>query len=469
MRLSLDGLWVALAILLPALIALLVPLPAVDLAYQVRAGHAILATGSVPRADTWTFTVWGTPWLDQQWLAQVLLAAGHAVGGWELLAVVRAALVGTVTGLLVAVALVVGTGARIGSVLALVAFALMAPALALRPQLLGIALFAGLLLLVAGRRRWPRAYWLAPVLVLAWANVHGSFVLGPVLLGYAWLDDLVAGRPGRRQSLWVLVIGSLATILNPYLFNVWGYAVGIGASGAIAGRVSEWQRTSPLGIPGLLFYPSLLATAVLLYRSRRRVSWPTWALGVGMAAIGAWAVRGVAWWAIVMVFLVAIALAPDPRAAEAAASRPRRANALNAAVVAVLGVAIVAALPWWRPSDPLAGRVGLLSYAPTALALELADVARPGQRVAVPQLWASWLEWAVPDASYYIDSRFELYPLDVWNGYDDLAAGGAAGRAAVDRWSVEVVVVPPGGTEPDGSWARRIETPDGTILVGPQP
>ena len=92
-RLSFDRLWVVLALGLPALLSLLVAMPAVDLAYQVRAGDEILASGALPRVDTWTFTVAGTPWLDQQWLAQVLLSVFHGIGGWELLAVVRAGLV----------------------------------------------------------------------------------------------------------------------------------------------------------------------------------------------------------------------------------------------------------------------------------------------------------------------------------------------------------------------------------------
>ena len=71
MRLSFDRLWVVIALALPALLSLLVPLPAVDLAYQVRAGDEILATGALPAVDTWTYTIAGTPWVDQQWLAQV--------------------------------------------------------------------------------------------------------------------------------------------------------------------------------------------------------------------------------------------------------------------------------------------------------------------------------------------------------------------------------------------------------------
>ena len=116
---TMDRLWWAVAIALPALVALLVPIPAVDLAYQLRAGDEILRTGVLPSVDTYTFTVAGATWLDQQWLAQVLLALVHRAGGWELLLVLRAALVAASTGLLALVAVARGARPRTAVLLAL--------------------------------------------------------------------------------------------------------------------------------------------------------------------------------------------------------------------------------------------------------------------------------------------------------------------------------------------------------------
>ena len=70
---SLRALWAFLAVALPVLASLLAPLSTVDLAYQLRAGADILATGRIPSVDTWTFTMAGQPWIDQQWGAQVIL------------------------------------------------------------------------------------------------------------------------------------------------------------------------------------------------------------------------------------------------------------------------------------------------------------------------------------------------------------------------------------------------------------
>ncbi len=461
---SLARVWLSVALALPALVALLVPLPAVDLAYQVRAGELILAAGAVPRTDTFTFTIYGQPWTDQQWLAQVLLALGYRAGGWELLAVLRAGLVVATTGLLVLAARLRGAGLRTASALALLAFLVSAPALALRPQLFAIALFAALLALVAGRDRHPRAFLAAPLLVVAWANLHGSFVLAPLLLGYAWLDDVVRRRPWRR-SLVVLAVGTAATCVTPFGPGVWAYAAGIGADPVIAQRVSEWQRTSPLTPTGALFYASGLAAAFVAWRGRARLSWPDALWLAGLAVLGAWAVRGAAWWPAGAVPVVAAALAMPEGGVTPLRATPRAMRRLNGLVVAVLALAVAAALPWWRHGDPLAGRAGLLSYAPSGLAAWVRDHAQPGARVYVPQTWASWFEWAAPRQRYFVDSRFELFPADVWADDDAIAAGGAAAEAALERRQVDVVVLGPGATEPVGPWTVAYRDADGEVLV----
>jgi hypothetical protein len=69
-----DRLWTLLAVLLPVLGATIAPMSTVDLAYQVRVGDLMRASGSVLRADPLTFTAAGQAWLNQQWGAGVLLS-----------------------------------------------------------------------------------------------------------------------------------------------------------------------------------------------------------------------------------------------------------------------------------------------------------------------------------------------------------------------------------------------------------
>src|SRR6188768_2159377 len=121
---------------------MLANLSSVDLTYQLRAGNEILDLRAIPTVDSWTFTAFGLPWLDQQWGAQVILELVHRLGSWTGLVVFRAAMVGLIFGCLLVIGLRRGLGARRASWLTLAAFVVASPALALRPQLLGMACFA---------------------------------------------------------------------------------------------------------------------------------------------------------------------------------------------------------------------------------------------------------------------------------------------------------------------------------------
>src|SRR5262245_64299072 len=187
---SLSRLWLFLAVALPVLAAVLAPLSTVDLTYQLRAGAEILEARALPTVDTWTFTATGLPWVDQQWGAQVVLSITESVGSWTGLVLLRALLTGLIFACLLAVARRRGLDARTAALLVLAAFVVAAPAMALRPQLFGMACFAVVLLLVTERRRDPRLLWLVPLVTILWANLHGSFILAPVVLGLAWLEDV---------------------------------------------------------------------------------------------------------------------------------------------------------------------------------------------------------------------------------------------------------------------------------------
>ena len=176
------------------------------------------------------------------------------------------------------------------------AFAVAAPALALRPQLLGMACFAILLVLVSDRRRHPAGLWAIPILVLVWANLHGSFFLAPVVLGLAWLEDVAEHWAGAHRTLLIALVSVATACVTPFGPAVWGYAVGLSTNPEVANRITEWQPTTIRDGTGVLFFLSLAAVVTLMARSGRAVPWTTLAwIGV-FAAIGLYAQRGLAWW-----------------------------------------------------------------------------------------------------------------------------------------------------------------------------
>src|SRR5436190_12999522 len=91
--LSIDRVWILIAIAIPTLAALMLSMSTVDLTYHVRLGEQILH-GTLPRVDTFTFSATGASWTDQQWLAQVVLALVHRVDGWNAVSLLRSLLTG---------------------------------------------------------------------------------------------------------------------------------------------------------------------------------------------------------------------------------------------------------------------------------------------------------------------------------------------------------------------------------------
>jgi len=472
---TLPRLWAFLAIALPTLAALIANLPSVDLTYHLRAGAGILGGGGIPTSDTWTFTAFGAPWVDQQWGAQVILAAAYQLGSWTGLVVFRAALTGVIFGCLYLIGRRRGLIARDAALLSLAAFLVSAVALGLRPQLLGMALFAVVLVLVTDRRAHPNRLWIVPLIVLAWANIHGSFFLGVAVLGLAWLEDVHDRAPRRHLALVVAVVSAAAACVTPFGPSVWGYAIGLSSNSLVTERITEWQPTSLHDLPGLFFFGSAMAIVALIARRGTTTAWPTLAWLAFFFVVGAWAVRGVAWWPLGAVAAIAGVLVtsrvPDPsKPARLGTPTMRRLNVIVVAAVILVGVAL---LPVWRPIDPgLDAPKGVVGTAPPGITGALRELAQPGDRVFNPQPWGSWFEFELPDLPLAIDSRIELFPASVWDAYQGVVDGVDGWQAQLDAWDVAFAVSP--ASKPDltnrltaAGWQVVYSDADGSVLAAP--
>ena len=189
------------------LLSFIQPIANNDLGFHLRTGQAILESGHLPEGDVYSHTAPGAPYVDQEWLTQLLF---HAVEtspfGTDGVAVLcAAAAAGTFLLLL-----------RImpGPFLLNLAILLLVTPLAqshfhARPHVLGWLLIA---VLLHFQVRGPA--WRIPILLALWANLHASFALGVVLAAFHFLE--------RRQFAW-LAASLLAPLLNPYGWHLYGF------------------------------------------------------------------------------------------------------------------------------------------------------------------------------------------------------------------------------------------------------
>jgi hypothetical protein len=448
-------LWAGITILLPGLLVSVLSMSTVDLAYAVRAGGQILDGAGIPRIDTYTFTAAGLTWIDQQWLAQALFSAIHRLGGWPALAALWAVIIVAIEALLWRAARSWGAGVRTTGVTLLLAFVIAAVGSSLRSQLLGLLCLAGLMTLVADRSIHRGRLWLAVPLLAVWANLHGSFPVGLALLGVATLED-IASRDHPREAVAKLALAAVATLVNPFGFDVWRYVATIGSDATIARFVTEWRHTNLFDPAGAAFYASVVAVLVIvLVRIRQSERPPLTALAwlAGLALLGAWAVRAVAWWAVGAAPVVAALLARIPMrrrgreavvSTETASATDRPGIARGPIVfVATLVILLVALQPSLHPSPDGEGLGSRLDDAPAGITRALSAVvaATPATRVFNAQRWGSWFELAVPQARIFADSRIELIPAAAWSDYLTVSAGDPRWHGILDGWQVSVLVL----------------------------
>jgi hypothetical protein len=467
LAISLPQLWAVVAVVLPV-IALHGALGTIDLAYHVRAGDSILHTHMLPARDTYTFTVPGAAWLDQQWGAQVVFAMVYRALGWPGLSLLQI-LLGALTVLFVYLACRnAGTPPRVAAALTLAAFAIAWTSLTLRPQLLAAVLFAISLWLIAGRRAHPERLWWMPLVVAVWANVHGSFVLGPVLLGLAALQDRYERSPATRRVLWVTGVSLVATLLNPFGPRVWSYAYGIARNPLISKLVIEWQPPSIRHIDDALFFISVAAVVYLLARRGRPTPWPALAwLGV-FFVLALTATRNTMWWGLAAAPILAGLLAGQERT-----PRPELpASPVNSAIAVCLVLLVGIFFTFSIEGGSMRSPGTRVADAPVALTARLHQVAEPGDRIFNFQRWGSWFELSLPDDPVFVDSRIELFPAAVWNDYLAVSNAKAGWNRILDRWRIAVVAVNPDQQDAlvrlmkqDPAWRLDYQDDEGVIFV----
>jgi hypothetical protein len=376
----------------------------------------------------------------------------------------------------------IASSARTATLVVLLAFVVAAPALALRPQLFAIVLFAATQVILIERAEHPRRLWLIPIIAVLWANLHGSFPLVIVLVGLAWIDEVALLRepvPGQPQrglrtrllgSTGLAIIGAVATVatlLTPFGIDGWRYIENLARNPSITSQVSEWRAPSPLDPAGALFYLSVLVVGGVIVFRLRVDHWRPPARFVGPIAtvlvfglLAAFTGRGLAWWALAAPVAM-VALQPGlklsdaaavglPRvrartAREASASESRR-SPLNAWVMVVLLLGGVVLLPPLRGSGAAGVPNGVLSYAPQGISTKLIELVdrgtvQPGAHVWNPQRWGSWLEFAAPALTYTVDSRIELFPRELWSDVNTVNNAQGEWVSAFDGYPVDVLLV----------------------------
>jgi len=427
---SLSDVWVALTAAVAWGAFAAGSVPPNDLWWHLRAGEWILAHGTIPRVDLFSYTQVGSPWIYQAWLAEVFLAWLHGLGGVALLVAVGAALNVLGYGLTFGAALVRTRGhMRVAALATLLGMIVGTAAWQVRPQLLSVPLFGGLLAALSACQeddpRVPGAMWALPLGFVLWANLHGGFVFGLAALGiyvvariWRWVCHQ-GPFPWRWAILGTLCVA--ATLVTPLGLGMGSYVLGFARHPVTRNLNMEFAPISARDPVGIVFLLHLaLLVGLWLWQGYRPTTRETLLLVV-FAGLTFVAVRGVLWYGLVTTPMMARALAATPMFSRSRAQR-RGVVWLNRLLIGFLALTVVATCPWLRgylphpainPAHPYLGE-----DTPVEAVDALRRLARAGEvRPFHSEAYGSYLIYAAPEVPVFVDTRIELYPPEQWSDY----------------------------------------------------
>jgi hypothetical protein len=439
-----------------------------DFWWYLASGERILATGTVPATDPFSYTAEGRPWINHMWATQVLFALLWAHGG-------RLALVALKTALVVATFAVVlrTTHARGVHPLPAAAMTLLAAWAGAefwhaRPQTityLFVAVFLWLFRAGWEARRAPVL--LVPALTLLWVNLHAGFVLAFALMGLVGVGTavpLLADPARRRAGLGILGrtaalggLGFAASLVNPFGVRALLFPFEVVGSVPFMTSTVEWFPPSfhhaafrPLELLLLLLFPALAW-------GRARLRLADVALLFVFAHLALTAVRHVPLFAIVAAPILADALQGAwgrvrPPAGPAAIGALRRAlpslgarlaapaaPLLAGAALVLLGVGVYWSAVGPQPGNPLRLDLDERRYPERTMAF-IKTHRLPPPLFSV-YAWGGYELWRLhPEYRMFLDGRTHVYGPEILQNYLQVVQAGPRWQAVLDRWGVQTIL-----------------------------
>jgi len=252
-----------------------------DLGRHLTIGEYILSSGQVPIVDLFSHTMAGRPLVPHEWLAQVIFALAYRLMGLDGVVLISAAVIAFSFWLVFRRALAKSQQPLLAVAVTVLAMASASLHWLARPHIFTFLMLA-LWIDALERMRcgYLRAWLRLPVIMLAWANLHGAFIAGFVTwllvgIGLAWdvfwtrRADFVPAGFGRAFLLGGAA-AFLATLVNPAGVGLWFTSVGYIGSRYLVNHTAEYLPPDfhdPSTWPFLLMVG--LVVAALGLRARR--------------------------------------------------------------------------------------------------------------------------------------------------------------------------------------------------------
>lgn len=438
------------------------PIRPQDFWWHMALGREISSTGQIPTVDTYSYTMNGQPYPSYQmfWLADIGLYALYSLGGPALVVFTQSLMI---TGTYLLIFMLCWKASRNWGATTLAMFFSAAQGIHnwnVRPQMISYLIGALFLYAIYAYRLKPSRKWLAvfPAGMLIWANSHGSFPIGFILIGI-WLGDalwnaLNSYLNGERKSiatnilapLIALIFSGLACLINPRGIGIFTYVFSLSGNPIIQNLIPEWAAPTFDSQIGMIFYLGLLFCIVILALSPNRPSFFQLLTFVVFSLLAIVTTRGVVWFGLVMAPVLADHLSDlngRLRKRKGKLTPNSRSSLINVAFLLLLLILAILSLPWFKHFFPFPKlKSGLISLETPVAATDFLKSQELAGNLFNDIGFGSYLIWAAyPDYHVFVDSRIELYPINLWWDYSALSNADPGWNELLERYEINTMLL----------------------------
>jgi hypothetical protein len=353
----------------------------------------------------------------------------------------------------------------------------------IRPEIFGGLCFAILLWMVIRGEPWrsrsvvlsrrgdagdegtPWLLWIGiPLLFVCWANGHGSFMIGLIVLGchavgrileVAWKEwNPLAVLQDKWVIRWILMteLAFVATLINPYGIDLLIESALFSQNENLK-DILEWYSLQLVDAEGIQFALVVLLWIGLYRSSRQRVALTDLILLLVFATGMAMSIRIIAWFAGIYSLCMMPHITDTGTRILGEISRRWGRWYLPLLSRRKFGYSLICLLIVWvsLAVSPFGGKllgartrfVGTVYSDLTPIGItNFLRESPPTGLVYAPQWWSDWIVLeGPPGVRTVVSTNVHMAPKRVWEGYMQVSKGRDFWDAILERWRVETLVV----------------------------
>jgi hypothetical protein len=424
-----------------------------DVWWHLRTGQLILQNHSLFHTDPYSFTRYGQPWINHEWLSEVLLFGIYRFSGFGGLIVVFAAVIAAT---LLLVFLRSSGRPYLAALMTLWGAVTSATTWGVRPQMFSLLLASIFLVLLEASEERPNLLWWTAPLMLLWVNLHAGYPIGLAFIAMFLVGEKfeAAVRPEpwqkslpRLKRLAMAFALCLAlVVVNPNGVRIYWYPFETLRSASMHRFIHEWFSPDfhdPTYWPLMLMLLALVAGLAL---SPRRPRLRNLVLLLATVPAALRSIRHIP--ILVLVIVPVLAELAQSSLQEPIATRlfrtPLTGSASRTLVINFLVLFTFAAFTVFRVRHVVSGQAETeAKHFPMTAATFLQQHHPPGPMMNHYN-WGGYFIWKLyPQYRVFMDGRADVYGDAFMTDFSACYYVTHDWRKSLQTWGIRTLVLPP--------------------------